>query len=255
MLFSSVFIWTLLGVSLITCTLFLNQYVEGRHGIVQTVFGTALLASLGISGTMTVLARRFAIPRALNRMLGGPYEQSPLRQSFHGLAEKMGVHADLEEALGQVAFSVSVRGRNVVAVSDEIVRSLTGEETEAVLAHELSHIKNRDSLVKGLARLARLAFPFDPMIRLLEAALHRERELLADHSSVNYTNKPLALASALLKACKTPVLSGAVPGAGLCIGGNEKGLFNLYPDLETRIDILVGLAKKMNVGTVLELPA
>ncbi len=94
----------------------------------------------------------------------------------------------------------------MVAVSDEIVRSLTGEETEAVLAHELSHIKNGDSLVKGLARLARLAFPFDPMIRLLEAALHRERELLADHSSVNYTSKPLALASALLKACKTPVL-------------------------------------------------
>ena len=142
----------------------------------------------------------------------------------------------------------------MVAVSDEIMMSLTREEAEAVLAHELSHIKNRDSLVKGLARLARLAFPFDPMIRLLEAALHRDRELLADYSSVNYTSKPLALASALLKACKTPMLSVAVPGAGLCLGGNEKGLFNLYPDLETRIDMLVFLARKMNVGTVLELP-
>ena len=230
MLLSSIFIWTLLGASLILCMAFLNEYNAGHEGVVGLVFGGSLLASLAFSGSMFLLARRFAIPGALNGMTRNSSAVPSILDSFDSLAQAMGVAADLREAAVGNAFSFSLHGRGIVALSSDIARSLSSEEVGAVLAHELSHIKNRDSFAKGLARLARLAFPFDPVIRLVEAAIHRERELLADRSSSVFTGKPLALASALLKACATPTPSIQGIGAGLCMGGNRKSLLSLYPD-------------------------
>jgi Zn-dependent protease with chaperone function len=245
MLFSSIFTWTFLGASLALCAGFLNQYASGQEGVVQTVLGSSLLLSVSISGAMLFLAQRFAVPRLVRRMTAGSYPILGLNQSFQNLASGMGVEADLHEAIVGNAFSLSAHGSNVVALSTEIADSLSAEEAEAVLAHELSHIKNRDSLAKGVARMARLAFPFDPVIRLVEAAVHRERELLADRDSTTFTGKPLALASALLKACSasSSMLSG--PGVGLCVGGGRRGLLSLYPDLEERIDVLVDLSKRL----------
>ncbi len=189
------------------------------------------------------------MPRALGTMIDDPYRDTKLGSLFIDLCGRMGIrNADLLEAKLGNAFSTNLNGRKLVAVSPLLIQSLSGEEVEAVLAHELSHVKNRDSLAKGLARFARFAFPFDPVIRLAEAALHRERELLADSSSVRYTGKPLALASALIK-----VHSGSVPavkgiGAGLFVGGRKNGLLSHYPNLERRIELLLKLAKTTKVA-------
>jgi Zn-dependent protease with chaperone function len=124
---------------------------------------------------------------------------------------------------------------------------LSPDETEAVLAHELSHIKNGDSAAKGMARLARTAFPFDPVLRLVEAAVHRERELWADRMSVEFTRKPLALASALIKANSGPKTGAENQTTGLFVGGSGHGLLSLYPNLEKRVDALLELARQMDV--------
>ncbi len=250
MLFSSIFAWTFLGASLAFCTGFLNEYAAGHDGVVQTVLGSSLLLSISISGAMLFLAQRFAVPRLVRRMTAGSYPISGLNQSFQSLAAGMGVEADLHEAIVGNAFSSSAHGSNVVALSTEIADSLSTDEAEAVLAHELSHIKNRDSLAKGVARMARLAFPFDPVIRLVEAAVHRERELLADRDSTMFTGKPLALASALLKACSASSSRLSGPSVGLCVGGGSRGLLSLYPDLEERIDVLVDLSKRLGTKTL-----
>jgi Zn-dependent protease with chaperone function len=246
MIFSSIFLWTFLGASLVVCAIFLGQYREGQDWILQLVFGGALLISLSVSSAMLLVAQRYAVPMAISRMMRTASPASNLSKSFEGLMTKMNVRADLAEAIVGSAFSASLGGRNVVAVSSEIVDSLSSEEIEAVLAHELSHIKNHDGVAKGLARLGRLAFPFDPVLRLEEAAVHRERELMADQESAGYTGKPLALASALLKACQTPSATIYTPLAGLCVGGSRKGwsaLFSLYPDLERRVELLVNMAR------------
>jgi len=125
---------------------------------------------------------------------------------------------------------------------------LSSDETDAVLAHELSHIKNGDSAAKGLAKLARVAFPFDPVLRLVEAAVHRERELWADRVSVEFTGKPRALASAIVKAHSESNGGTTSNLAGLFVGGGGHGLLSLYPDLERRVDILLELAHRMEVA-------
>ncbi len=171
------------------------------------------------------------------------------------MSQRIGVRADLLEARVGNAFSVGGTGRNVVAVSPAMVESLSAEETEAVLAHELSHLKNNDSLEKGLARMARLAFPFDPVLRLLEPAVHRERELLADQSSVKYTGRPLALASALIKVHSGPSMELNGAGAGYFIGNGKRGLLSLYPDLQKRVELLLDMAKRMGADQQVAVPA
>ena len=247
MIFASVFLWAFIGASLILCTMFLEEYAL-NHSIGRFVLGSSIFASLTISALLTLVARRFAVPKALGIMIGRAYSDMRIVDTFARLCRGMGIHgADLSEANVGNAFSISLKGRKVVAVSPSLVQSLSPDEAEAVIAHELSHLKNHDSLAKGLARFARFAFPFDPVIRLIEAAIHRERELLADRSSVRFTQKPLALASALIKVHSGHVSSIQGIGAGLFISGNKRGLFSHYPDLQRRIELLLEMAHLMRI--------
>ncbi len=156
----------------------------------------------------------------LERMTAAPISLSGVATGFGALSGKMGVSGvSLREALFGSAFSVSLSGQGVVAMSSKLAGALSSDETDAVLAHELSHIKNGDSAAKGLAKLARVAFPFDPVLRLVEAAVHRERELWADKVSVEFTGKPRALASAIVKAHSESNGGTTSNLAGLFVGG------------------------------------
>jgi heat shock protein HtpX len=120
----------------------------------------------------------------------------------------------------------------VVAVTDSIMRLLTPEELEAVIAHEISHVKNRDMLTLTMASfISMLAFlimrnwifiglfgsrdsdsNMGALIlvyvisiivwvvsTLLTRALSRYREFAADRGSAYLTGNPRALISALTK--------------------------------------------------------
>ena len=240
----------MIGISLVSCTALLDQYTWNPDPTIRFVFGTSLLASIGISFILTLGARRFAYPRLLAAMTGGPYSLSFGPETFTRLSTEMRVEsAELHAASLGDAFSLALKGRKIVAVSPKLVETLAPEEVEAVLAHELSHIKNRDSTAKGLARLARLAFVFDPTVHLVEAAVHRERELLADKTAVRYTKKPLALASALIRVHSFPNSSTPEYGAGLLVGRRRWGLFSLYPDFEKRIELLLEMENALNPAT------
>ena len=131
------------------------------------------------------------------------------------------------------AFATGRSPKNaVVAVTDSIMRALTREELEAVLAHEISHVKNRDMLTLTMASfISMLAFlimrnwifmslfgggnrdnNMGALIlvyvvsivvwivsTLLTRALSRYREFAADRGSAALTENPRALISALQK--------------------------------------------------------
>lgn len=120
-----------------------------------------------------------------------------------------------------------------VAVTQGIVDLLSPEELEGVLAHELTHIRNRDTLTQAVAgtlagaitflgRMLSFGALYGPVTRddrrggnpmgllflvilaplaagLLQFAISRTREFSADLGSAEITGNPLALASALEK--------------------------------------------------------
>lgn len=120
-----------------------------------------------------------------------------------------------------------------VAVTEGILELLSPEELEGVLAHELTHVKNRDTLIQAVAgtlagavtfigRILTLGALYGPVSRdsrrgsnpfailflivlaplsasLLQLAISRTREYAADQGSAEITHNPLALVTALQK--------------------------------------------------------
>jgi len=173
-------------------------------------------------------------------------------------------------------------GRNekhaVVAVTEGIMKILNKEELEGVIAHEISHIKNRDMLIGSiaatlagaivmLAHMAQWAAIFGGVrsddedsgggiigliamaiiapiaAALIQMAISRSREYLADASGAGITKNPYGLAGALAKLSKASQIipMDANPStAHLFIVNPLSGrmlmnLFSTHPPLEDRI--------------------
>src|SRR6266568_5109959 len=143
-----------------------------------------------------------------------------------------------------LALAVGGKERRIL-VSDGLVHLLDNEETEAVVAHEIMHLKHHDAEFKVFSRvLSRILF-FDPFSKFFDPAVHREREYLADEMAGRSTGKPVALASALLKIADR----GLPPKStwGLSVLGAGRGIFSRYPPLKERIQRLLLLSDLRSV--------
>ena len=173
-------------------------------------------------------------------------------------------------------------GRNpenaAVAATTGLLNMLSHDEVEAVMAHELGHVKNRDTLImtmvatiagavsmlanfgmffrgnRGLAGLmAVLIAPFAAMI--VQMAISRTREFGADASAADISGKPLALASALAKisgaAQRTPnPVAQRNPAAAqlYIVPAGVRQMFSTHPATEDRIERLEEIARNGGSG-------
>jgi heat shock protein HtpX len=166
-----------------------------------------------------------------------------------------------------------------VAATEGIMRILTPEELKGVLAHEIGHVRNRDILISTiaatmagaimiLADLARFSAIFGsrdddegggilgvivmsivaPLAAMLiQMAISRSREYLADETGARLAHNPMSLASALGKLARgaeqRPMDSATPATAHMFIvnpltGGSLLNLFSTHPPIEERIERL-----------------
>lgn len=186
-------------------------------------------------------------------------------------------------------------GRNpenaAVAATTGLMNMLTRDEIAGVMAHELAHVKNRDTLIMTMVAtiagaismlanfglffrggergnmvamlLAVIVAPFAAMI--VQMAISRTREYGADKGGAEISGNPRALASALAKISRG---AQAVPNetvernpavAQLYIvpalrGRGGDSLFSTHPDTGNRIAALEALAEDMGGGAAAFLP-
>ena len=172
-------------------------------------------------------------------------------------------------------------GRNpehaAVAATEGIMRILTPEELEGVMAHEISHVANRDILISTIAAtlagaismlgnmlqwgalfgsrsdddeggglIGSLAMAIIAPIAamLIQLAVSRSREYLADEGGAKLCGQPRALANALRKlesgSRMLPMTEARPATAHLFIvnpltGGGMMQLFSTHPPMEERI--------------------
>ncbi len=177
------------------------------------------------------------------------------------------------------AFATGRNPRNsAVAVTDGLLRNLNRQEVEGVIAHELAHIRNRDTLISTVAAVlagaltaiarigtygmllgggrgrgggniitALLAIIFAPLAAMLiRMAISRSREFAADRSAVRIAGSPDGLASALAKldrASKTGRMQVNEAASHMFIvnplsGGGMSSLFSTHPPIGVRIERL-----------------
>jgi heat shock protein HtpX len=164
-----------------------------------------------------------------------------------------------------------------VAATTGLLAILSREEVAAVMAHELGHVRNRDTLVMtmtatiagAISMLANFGFffrgggranpvamiaaillaPFAAM--LVQLAISRTREYGADRAGAEICGDPAALASALAKLHEgaaripSPVAARVPAAASLYIvpsGRGRDSLFATHPDTASRIALLQEMA-------------
>ncbi len=139
------------------------------------------------------------------------------------------------------------RRRDVVLVSDAVLRTFSPEEVEAVIAHELGHVLALDGRYLTYVRTLSSLIRADPFLAWFARTLTRREEMAADDEAVRVTGNPLALARALFKsstmlgkegeegpASRTSLLR-PVPSYGL-LGARAGG----PADVQQRIQRLLG---------------
>jgi len=221
-------------------------------GLVYVVFIGVLFAAGAAAGLIVIVALVLLLVQffgsdkiALATM--GVKEVTPAQEpELHGIIERLCVQADLpkpkvgviETSMPNACAMGKSKKATTVCATRGILELLSPAELEGVMAHELTHVINRDVLVMTLASffatlasmIAQFALFFggfgggygrgrdeeeEIMLVLLVSvlvyaisflllrALSRYREFAADRGSAVLTGRPSALASALLKISGT----------------------------------------------------
>ena len=259
----------------------LGGALGGRAGIVIAL-GLALFMNLGSYWYSDKIVLGMYRARELAR------EEAPyIHQIVGELANKAGIPMPRICVIPEEAPNAFATGRDpehgVVAVTEGIVRLLSPEELRGVLAHEIGHIANRDILIQtvagvlgsaivAIANMMQFAALFggrgnggrgNPLAMiamamlapiaaaLIQMAISRSREYLADETSARLSNQPLALADALGKLAamneRVPMQRGKPSTEQMFIvsplfGGGMTKLFSTHPDIRERIARLRAMA-------------
>jgi heat shock protein HtpX len=187
-------------------------------------------------------------------------------------------------------------GRNpehaAVAATTGLLQTLNRDEIAGVMAHELAHVRNRDTLIMtvtatiagAISMLANFGFffggrdrnsplgPFGAILMmilaplgamLVQMAISRTREYGADRGGAEISGKPMALASALQKISnaahriENDTAEANPATAHMFIinplsGQRMDNLFSTHPAPENRIAALSEIAREMSSGATAE---
>ncbi|AUR52480.1 zinc metalloprotease HtpX [Aquella oligotrophica] len=251
-----------------------------------------MLMALIFGGAMNFFAYWYSadmVLRMYNAQEVGPHNAPDLYQMVAELASRAQLPMPKVYVINQDQPNAFATGRNpenaAVAFTTGIMRVLNYSELRGVAAHELSHVNHRDILIStvsatvagAISAIANMAMWFGvrdeeghrnwlaglligifaPLAAaVIQMAISRSREYLADEGAANLTNEPLALAGALQK------IEGIVRGtymppaeehpatAQMMIinplsGEGRDNLFSTHPSTANRIMRLEDMAKRM----------
>lgn len=271
---------TMLLAALTALFMALGFTIGGRGGMI-----IALLVAVGMN-----LFTYWNADKIVLKMHGARQVDAATAPEFHGLVASLAQRAGLPMPKVYIIDSphpnAFATGRNpehaAVAATTGLLNLLTRDEIAGVMAHELAHVRNRDTLIMTMVAtiagaismlanfgmffrggndrsaifatvLAVIVAPFAAMI--VQMAISRTREYGADRGGAEISGNPRALASALAKLARgaasipNPVAE-RVPAAaqlyivpGLARGGDS--LFSTHPDTGNRIAALEALAQEM----------
>ncbi len=252
-----------------------------------------LYVAVGIALAMNVWSYWYSDKVAIRMSGAVPMPDEGAFQMVHNLVENLAITAGLPKprlyVIDDPAPNAFATGRDAahaaVAVTTGLLNIMERNELEGVLAHELSHIGNRDILISTvvvvlvgaisivadmflrmsmfgggdrdrntgaiIAVLAVVAAILTPIAAtLIQLAISRKREFLADASGALLTRYPDGLASALGKigSYKAPMRKAHTATAHLFIanpfgaraGRSFAKLFMTHPPVEERVAALLG---------------
>jgi heat shock protein HtpX len=227
----------------------LGALFVGLIAVLMAVFasrggnGTGIAVLIGLAGIGVAIYQWYSSDKVAMRAMRAREVTPQQAPELHGMIDRLCAMADMPKPRVGIADSAIPNAfatgrspdRAVVCVTTGIMQTLTAEELEAVLAHELSHVAHRDVLVMTVASSAGIAagmltqgarfgaffgggrrgsnnggLPIWLVVLIVSLVVYavsfvllkllsRYREMSADRAGAYLTMKPAALASALQK--------------------------------------------------------
>ena len=274
---------TLLLAALTVLIVLIGNWFGGQQGMF-----VALLVAAGMNFFSYWFSDKIVL-RMYNAQAVGPQEAPELYGTVQTLCRRANLPMPKVYVIPQEAPNAFATGRNpehaAVAVTEGLLKLMGREELMGVLAHELSHVRNRDILIGSiaatmagaimlLANMARWSAIFGGGRRdseeggggggglaliamsivaplaamLIQMAISRSREYMADATGASFAGSPQGLASALEKLgaySKRLPMDASPATAHMFIvnplsGRSLMSLFSTHPPLEERIARLRG---------------
>jgi len=277
---------TTLLLSLLTVLMVLmGSAIGGKSGMVFAFFMAAAMNFFSYWFSDKIVLKMYGAQEI------GEHDQPAFYDMVRRLALQAGLPMPKVYIIPDDSPNAFATGRNpghaAVAATEGILRILSPEELEGVMAHELAHVQNRDILVGSIAAtfagaismignmlqwgamlgggrsdddegggfigslVMAIIAPIAAM--LIQMAVSRSREYLADESGARICGRPLALASALRKlhnASQLIPLHDARPATAHMFivnpltGSALMNMFSTHPPMEERIARLEGMARE-----------
>ena len=128
--------------------------------------------------------------------------------------------------------------RPVLLLPAKIVTQLTPPQLEAVLRHEVCHLRRHDNLTSAIHMLVEAIFWFHPLVWWIGARLLDERERACDESVVRSGSDPRIYAEGILRVCRSYIASDLA-----CVAGVSGA------DLKLRLEaIMTKTVKELGIG-------
>ena len=271
---------TLLLAVLTVLFVFVGKAIGGQSGMVFA-FGLAIVMNVGSYWFSDKIVLRMYHAREVTEA-----ESPQLHGTVRRLALAAGVPMPKVYIIPEESPNAFATGRDpahaAVAATEGILRVLSPDELEGVLAHEMAHVRNRDILIGTvaatlagaimmLANMARFAAIFGggrddregggglqllvmailaPLgAMMIQMAVSRSREYLADETGARFCGKPEALARALEKISggsrQVPMHASPATAHMFIVspltGGGLMSLFSTHPPVEKRIERLMAM--------------
>ncbi len=272
--------------SLTALVLVLGQALGGRGGLLM-----ALLFAGGMNFASYWWSDKIVL-RMYNAQEVTESEVPDLYRMISGLVQRVNMPMPRVYVIPEQTPNAFATGRNpehaAVAVTEGLMQMLTPRELAGVMAHELAHVSNRDTLIMTvsaalagaigyLAQFAMFAGGLfgrsddddrpNPLVAILgmviaavaapmiQMAISRSREFIADETGARMTGDPLALADALRKiegwSQRIPMHTGSPATAHLFIinpfaAGRLASLFSTHPSTQSRIERLETMAGRIS---------
>jgi heat shock protein HtpX len=273
---------TLLLALLTVLIVLIGRWLGGAQGMMIALVMAAVMnfASYWFSDKIVL--------RMYNAQEVGPHEAPELHGMVETLCRRAGLPMPKLYVIPEEAPNAFATGRNpehaAVAVTEGLLKLMNRDEAMGVLAHELAHVRNRDILIGSiaatmagaimmLANMARFSAMFGgggrdreegggggalgmialsivaPLAAMLiQMAISRSREFLADATGAAFAGTPEGLAGALQKLgvySKQLPMDANPSTAHMFIvnplsGSSLMSLFSTHPPLEERIARLRG---------------
>ncbi len=280
---------TILLAVLTAVIVWIGQAMGGRQGMILALVFAGVMNFASYWYSDKIVLKMYRATAA------SPVQAPEVYRIVEQLSRNAGLPMPRVYVIPQDTPNAFATGRNpehaVVAVTEGLLRLMDKEELSGVLAHELAHVKNRDILIGSiaatlagaimvLASMARWSAIFGglrsndeeggmggiglivmsiiaPMAAgLIQMAISRSREYLADATGASIAGSPRGLARALEKlggySRRIPMNANPSTAHMFIVnplsGQRMAALFSTHPPIEKRVARLLGQAPRPMAG-------